>query len=257
MQLHRFMRKIKNVLILSCCIIHLLAIRATTESPSVTLTNLVGPLWICEDTFYARENSIVYIGSEYVTVVGATWTPETAKLLANEISKITSSKIMEVVNTNYHPDRAGGNAYWKSSGAKVVSTQMTYDLLKSDWESVVEWTRQAIPEYPSLPLVLPTETHSGDFELQEGRVRVMYLGQSHTPDGILVYFPREKVLFGGCMLKKHLGNMSFANLDEYPKTLEKLKDLGLDIKTIVAGHGVAVHGPELIDHYMDLLKNRK
>ncbi|MBN2072310.1 MAG: subclass B2 metallo-beta-lactamase [Candidatus Krumholzibacteriota bacterium] len=237
-----------------CCGLVLTEASARAQSPRVLVSHLVGPLWVAEDTYYARENSIIYVGSESVTIIGATWTPATAELLAGEIAKVTNLPVSEVVNTNYHPDRTGGNAYWESIGAKVISTQMTYDLLESDWAAVVEWTRRAIPEYPNLPLVLPAETYQGDFELQKGQVRALYLGPSHTPDGIFVYFPSEKVLYGGCILKQGLGNLSFANLEQYPKTLLKLKELELDIKTIVAGHGAPVHGPELIDHYLDLLE---
>jgi len=46
-----------------------------------------------------------------VTVIGATWTPETAEILATEIRKITPKPVSNVVNTNYHPDRAGGNGF--------------------------------------------------------------------------------------------------------------------------------------------------
>jgi metallo-beta-lactamase class B len=213
-------------------------------------------LWIAEDTYYAKENSVVYIGPENVTIVGATWTPVTAELLADEVAKVTSLPIMEVVNTNYHPDRAGGNAYWESVGAKIISTRMTFDLLESDWATAIEWIRRRIPEYPNLPLVLPTETYPGNFELQKGQVQALYLGPSHTPDGIFVYFPNEKVLYAGCIIKEDLGNLSFANMEEYPKTLLRLKQLELDIKLIVAGHGTPVHGAELIDHYLDLLQQR-
>jgi metallo-beta-lactamase class B len=220
----------------------------------LSLSHLTGPIYIAEDSYYSKENSVVYVGAESVTVVGATWTPETAKLLAGEVGKITSKPITEVIDTNYHPDRAGGNAYWKQIGAKIVSTRMTYDLLEREWTNVVNWTRSGIPSYPRLPLVLPTVTYPGDFELQKGRVRALYLGPSHTPDGIFVYFPEEKVLYGGCILKEQIGNLTFANLKEYPKTLHKLERLKLDIRTIVAGHGSPVHGPELIEQYLELLK---
>ena len=125
----------------------------------VLLRHLAGAVYVAEDSYYSKENSVVYIGTQGVTVVGATWTPETAKLLADEIKKVTDKPIAEVVNTNYYPDRAGGNEYWKYIGAKIVSTQMTYDLLKSDWSSIVEWTRNGIPSYPNIPLVLPTVTN--------------------------------------------------------------------------------------------------
>ena len=110
-----------------------------------------------------------------------------------------------------------------------------------------------MPDYPSLPLVLPDTTFDGDFALQGGRVKGIYLGPSHTPDGIFVFFPDEKILYGGCILKENLGNLDFADLAEYPKTLRKLKELHLGFTTIVAGHWSPVHDPELIDQYLELL----
>ena len=206
-----------------------------------------------EDSFYARENSIVYIGEEYVTVVGATNSPESAKLLANEIRKVTPKPIREVVNTNYHYDRAGGNAYFRSIGARIISTKLTYEIMKLHWDDIVRYARRSMPDYPSLPLVLPDTTFDGDFALQGGRVKGIYLGPSHTPDGIFVFFPDEKILYGGCILKENLGNLDFADLAEYPKTLRKLKELHLGFTTIVAGHWSPVHDPELIDQYLELL----
>lgn len=248
------MRKSRKTLFLSilCSAVALSGLAA----PAVTLEHLAGPLYVAEDALYAKENSMVYVGETCVTVVGATWTPETARELAGEIAKVTKLPIREVIDTNYHPDRAGGNPYWKSIGCEILSTRQTYDLLSSDWEKIVAWTQKGIPSFPSVSLVLPTRTYPGDFELQNGRLRVMYLGRSHTPDGVLVYFPGEKVLYGGCMLKEQLGNLSFADLVEYPKTLRKLLSLDLEIKTVVAGHGSPLHGPELIGHYLGLLEAR-
>jgi metallo-beta-lactamase class B len=226
---------------------------AVAESPRVVLTPLRGHLYVAEDYFYSKENSVVYVGDASVTIVGATWTPETAKLLANEIGKVTQKPITEVIDTNYHPDRAGGNAYFKSIGAKIVSTKMTNDLLTAHWDEMVRYVQKGFPTYPALPLVSPDKTIAGDFELQGGGVKAIYLGASHTPDGIFVFFPKEKVLYGNCILKEHLGNLDFADLTEYPKTLEKLKQLNLGFTTIVAGHWSPIHGPELIDQYLALL----
>jgi metallo-beta-lactamase class B len=64
-------------------------------------------------------------------------------------------------------------------------------------------------------------------------VKGIYLGPSHTADGIFVFFPQERVLYGNCILKEQLGNLDFADLSEYPKTLEKLKQLHLDFTTMV------------------------
>ena len=239
-----------------CCLVLLGAAAALHGGSELTLRHLKGRIYIVEDSYYGSENSLVYVGTGYVTCIGATWTPETARLLAEEIGKVTPVPIREVVDTNYHPDRAGGNAYFKSINAKIVATRMTRDLLELKWDSVVDWTRAAIPSYPRLPVVLPDVVYSGDFQLQNGRVRAIYLGPSHTPDGIFVYFPEEGVLYGGCILKERLGNLEFADLPEYPRTLERLKKLNLPINLIVAGHWSPVHGPELIDEYLALLRQR-
>ncbi len=233
----------------------LVASFAVAENPKIVLTHLRGNVYVVEDYFYAKENSVVYVGDHSVTIIGATWSPETARLLAAEIGKVTPRPISEVIDTNYHPDRAGGNAYFKSIGATIVSTAMTRDLLEHHWDEMVRYMQKAMPSYPSLPLVLPDKTFAGDFELQGGRVRAIYLGPSHTPDGIFVYFPEEKVLYGNCILKEQLGNLDFADLAEYPRTLQKLKKLDLGFTTIVAGHWSPLHGPELIDQYLQLLES--
>jgi metallo-beta-lactamase class B len=244
-----------NVLILGLMMSRSGAEAQEREQPRrVVLRHLTGPIYVAEDYYYAKENSAVFVGPDSVTVIGATWSPATAELLAQEIHKITDKPVRDVIDTNYHPDRAGGNAFWKQIGARIVATRMTYDLLTSDWASIVKWTQKGFPDYPTLPLVLPTKTYAGGFELQGGRIRGLYLGPSHTPDGIFVYFPEQQVLYGGCILKEQLGNLAFANLEEYPVTLRNLQHLHLGIKTIIAGHYSPVHGPELIDQYLSLLE---
>jgi len=226
------------------------------DQKSLELTHVRGGVYVVEDRYYYKENSVVYVGRDHVTVVGATWTPETARELSDRIREVTPKPIKEVINANYHTDRAGGNAFWLSIGAEIVATRMTADAMRAGWNEVVAFTREGIPSYPQLPLVMPSRVFKGDFELQDGRVQAMYLGASHTQDGIFVYFPEEKILYGNCILKQDLGNLKYADLSEYPKTLEKLKALHLDFDTVVAGHQDALHQPSLIDHYQSLLKNR-
>ena len=130
---------------------------------------------------------------------------------------------------------------------------MTNDLLKAHWDEMFRYVQKGFPGYPTLPLVAPDQTFPCDFELQAGGVKAIYLGPSHTPDGNIVFFPKEKVHYGNCIHKEQLGNLDFADLTEYPKTLQKLKQLNLGFTTIVAGHWSPIHGPELIDQYLALL----
>jgi metallo-beta-lactamase class B len=232
----------------------LLALAAVAAAPAVTLTHLRGGVYLAVDTFYVQENSVVYVGPEHVTVVGATWTPETAKLLAAEVRKVTPKPIREVIVPDYHADRSGGSPYFRSIGAKIVSRRQTADLLQARWPQHMRDLRKAYDGYPDIPLTLPDTVHDGDYELQSGRVRAIYTGPAHTPDGVFVYFPEERILYGNCILKEHLGNLDSANVAEYPKTLLKLKARNLGYTTIVAGHFSPLHGPDLIDRFLKLLE---
>lgn len=224
-------------------------------APSLTLTPLKGGVYVVEDRYYAAENSAVYVGRDHVTVVGATWTPQTAEMLVAEIRKITPLPITEVIDTNHDPDRIGGNATFKQIGAKIIATAQIRELIEKDGAAVVKQTQAALPSYPDIPIVLPDTVYPSDFELQNGKVRALYLGPSHKVDDIFVYFPEEKVLYGGCSLKAQLGNMDGADLVEYPKTLQKLKALPIDV--IIAGHYAAVQPPDLIDRYIVMLAQYK
>jgi metallo-beta-lactamase class B len=135
-----------------------------------------------------------------------------------------------------------------------VSTRLTKELLAREGKRQAEDARRVFRDFPEIDIVLPDQVYEGDFALQGGRVRGIYLGPSHKADDIFVYFPDEKVLYGGCILKERLGSTEGADLVEYPKTLRKLKGLKLDISTVVAGHFSPLHGPELIDRYLRLLE---
>lgn len=218
---------------------------------------LTGRLYLVEDEHFVGTNSLVYIGKSSVTVVGATWTPETAKDLAASIRSFTTLPVRDVVDTSPDPEWSGGNAYWKSIGAEIVAAEPTCHALSRTWSATVEDFRKLHPAYPKLPLVAPTKCLPNRFELQNGDVRAFYLGPSHTAADIFVYFPSEKVLDAGSILKPFLGNMAKANVSDYAATLHKLEKLRLDMRMIISGHWSAVHGPDLIDRYLRLLAGAK
>ena len=147
----------------------LFSVGIASAGPTITLTHLRGNVYVVQEDYpLSDENAVVYVGKEFVTVVGATWSPESARLLASEIAKVTRKPIGEVVDTNYNLDRAGENAYFKGIGARIISTNLTRDLLRRDWDKMVSDARKRYPDYPNDPVTLPDTTYPGDFELQGG-----------------------------------------------------------------------------------------
>lgn len=235
-------------------IIFFAAFSSEDPKPKVSLTHLTGNIYFAEDTFYVKENAIVYVGEKSVTIISATWTPETAKLLVDQIKKVTDKPIGHVVNTHSHIDRTGGNSYFKKLGVTIVASKRTSELMKKNWKTMVSALQKSFSSFPDLPLVLPDITFEDRYELESGKIQLLFLGPSHTEDQIVVYFPKDKVLGGDCAVKEKIGNLDDANIAEYPKTLARIKKL--PITTIIAGHWTPIHGPELIDKYLELLKNR-
>jgi metallo-beta-lactamase class B len=227
---------------------------AKATEAGISIYPLIGSVYVAEDSHYAKTNYAIYVGAASVTVIGAGWSPDTAELLAQEIRKVTDKPVRDVILPDHDPEYTGGSAYWKRIGASIISTELTEEVLKRTWDKTGEFTRKHFPTYPSLPLVLPTKTYKNDFTLENGAIHGFYLGPSHNEDDIFVYFPKEKVLYAGSILKEQLGNLAFANLDEYPKTIANLRYLDLKIDKIISGHWSAVHGRELIDRYLTMLK---
>lgn len=227
---------------------------AWAGSTTLSFRHLSGPLYLASDAEYFPTNWLVYVGSKTVTVIGATWTPTMAGVLATHIRRVTRLPITAVIDTSPDPEWSGGNAYWKGIGAKIFAVRVTDELLRSTWSERARRAHRNHPGYPIVPLVAPTEVVPTHFELQNGDVRAFYLGPSHTPGDIFVYFPREQVLDAGSILKPFLGNMADADVRAYPKTLHRLQRMHLKIRTVIAGHWSAVHGPDLIGKYLSMLE---
>ncbi len=240
-----------KLIIFATIVQFLLAATSIAES-KVKISHLDGPLYLIEDEYFVKENSVFYVGSEAITIISASWTPAVAEEIVSNIKKISSKPIKYVVDTHYHADRSGGNAYYKSLGATIISTALTKELLKGTWANHLESLKKSWPSFPNIPLVLPDITFDKKYVLENGEIELLYFGPAHTKDGIVAYFPKQKILFGDCILKEQLGNLDSADLTEYPKTISKMKDL--PIKTIIAGHWSPIHGPELIDKVLTLLK---
>ncbi len=89
-----------------------------------------------------------------------------------------------------------------------------------------------------------------------GSVICRYHGPAHSDDNIVVWAPSEKVLFAGCMVKdlasKKPGNLSDANISEWPRTIDRLISGYPEAKTVLPGHG-AFGGTELLTHTKEVI----
>lgn len=77
-------------------------------------------------------------------------------------------------------------------------------------------------------------------EIGGQQVHLFYPGPGHTVDNIVGYIPSEKALFGGCLVKAQgagKGNLADADVEEWSRTVQAVRDHFPKVKYVVPGHG--------------------
>ena len=94
------------------------------------------------------------------------------------------------------------------------------------------------------------------FLLGKLKIETFYPGEAHSPDNIVCWLSQEKVLFGGCMVKSKesstLGNLSDANLKEWPTSIKRVISKYREAEYVIPGHGETAD-LLLLEHTLKLL----
>ena len=107
-----------------------------------------------------------------------------------------------------------------------------------------------VPTPPNITL----ETEMTLFQLVERgsrEIRLLHLGRAHTGGDVVIFLPRERVIFTGDMMLPGLAYMGDGHVDEWPATLEALKALDFDV--MLPGHGPPVRSKDPITHFQAYL----
>ncbi len=84
-------------------------------------------------------------------------------------------------------------------------------------------------------------------------IQLHHFGRAHTGGDVVIFLPREKVVFTGDMMLPFLAYMGDGHVDEWPDALERLKALDFDIW--LPGHGPVMRTREPIDHFQAYLRD--
>jgi metallo-beta-lactamase class B len=84
-------------------------------------------------------------------------------------------------------------------------------------------------------------------------VEILFPGHSHSPDNVVVYFPRQGILFGSCLTRSgnSLGHREDADLRSWRKAMNIVKDIPAII--VVLGFGDN-YSPSIVNHTIRLLE---
>lgn len=162
--------------------------------------------------------------------------------LFNFIQDKLNCKIKAIVPTHFHDDCLGGLASFHKSKIPSFGNFSTIELAKIN------------------NVVVPQIGFSDSLKLNFGNTYavVKYFGQGHTKDNVVGYFPKEKILFGGCLIKEleaTKGYLGDANVGEWSSTVEKVKQAYPNVKIVIPGHG-KIGGKDLLDYTIKLFESK-
>jgi metallo-beta-lactamase class B len=186
-------------------------------------------------------NGMVVVNSKEAIVFDTPAEEKSSKELIELFEKM-GINIQAVIATHFHADCVGGLRAFHSSGIKSYANSLTIQLLKE------------LPE----KFDIPENGFKGTLELKLGdkNIIVDFLGEGHTKDNVIGYFPDEKILFGGCLIKEigaGKGNLEDANVNEWSNTVSKVKNKYAQTRIVIPGHG-KIGGTELLDYTIRLFQ---
>ena len=165
---------------------------------------------------------------------------KSAEELINWIKETLHSKINAIIPTHFHDDCLGGLKAFHKNEIPSYAYFKTIELAKEN------------------NLVVPENDFKDSLILKVGdeKITAKFLGEGHTIDNIVGYFPSENVMFGGCLIKEidaSKGYLGDANVADWSGTVEKVKKEYPDVKIVIPGHG-EYGNIKLLDYTINLFK---
>jgi len=169
-------------------------------------------------------NALYIVTDEGAILIDTPWDKEQNDPLVEHIRKQHNKEVKWVITTHFHGDRSGGLDYFRKLGAQTYTYALTNEILKERNEPQAEFT-------------FGKEKH---FTFGKEELTVYFLGEGHSLDNTVVWFPKEKILYGGCLIKSaeatDIGYIGDGNTDAWPATIKAVKRKFKQAKTVIPGH---------------------
>ena len=164
-----------------------------------------------------------------------------------------AANISALVNTHANGDHTFGNELLE--GRRIIASKACAEDMHhrppaqyATWQK--EWPNMGVAgkfwqevigsrfDFQGIRLVLPTETFTGELQMRVGdkEVRLIEVGPAHTRGDVIVYVPKDKVLYTGDMLFNGAHPAIWAGpVGNWIKACDLM--LSWDLDVVVPGHG--------------------
>jgi len=219
----------RTIILTITFILSLTNISGQSEEAKLKISHLTGDFYIYT-TYNNYEGSQIPANGMYllsnngVVLFDTPWDTTQFQPLLDSI-KLRHNKIVTLcIATHWHSDRTEGLEYYKKQGIKTFTTKQTDELSKKNGKKRAEY-------------LIEKDTI---FNIGQYSFETYYPGQGHTEDNIVIWIYKEKILYGGCLIKgaeaENLGYLGDGNVLDYETTLKNVQKKYPDPKFIIVSH---------------------
>ena len=185
---------------------------------------------------------VIVINNREAIVFDTPTNDKSSEELIKWTQNVLRSKIKAVIPTHFHDDCLGGLKAFHQHQIPSYANFATIELARKN------------------NLEVPKNSFNNSLILSVGKEKISakFFGEGHTKDNVVGYFPSEKVLFGGCLIKEMnatKGYLGDANVNAWSQTVEKVKKEYPNVKIVVPGHG-EYGDKKLLDYTIALFKKK-
>ena len=223
------------------------AIEVNQKSFEFHISKVAPAVYFAENASFDY-NSMFVVFNDYVLVVEAPGSDrDSTKVIAAIHETVPGKAIRYIVPTHFHEDHIGGLRAYIREGATVVTTPGNLRFI----EMLMKKLKATDPQV-KLPDV---EVIADKRRFSDGMVTLDLLNVScpHVDEMVVAFVPSDGIAYVADGLTRDFGPWRRPTTEE--RTLvSQFKQLGLDIRTVLPGHGPASTEKDL-EHYLSLVES--
>lgn len=193
------------------------------------------------NTYYPA-NAMYMVTNKGIVLFDTPWAKRYYQPLLDSLWARHHQKVILCISTHFHDDRTGGLKYYNAKGIKTYTTATTDSLSTLHHNNRARF------------LLYQDST----FKVGQSSFSTYYPGPGHTLDNIVIWFPKQKVLYGGCLIKSvsdtSLGNLEDADVPQWANSLRRLQKKFPNPHFVIVGHN-DWRDPNSIQHTLKLITN--